>query len=57
MSVASPCKLICRYGDTGICVGCYRSREEITDWIKMTDEQKLAVWKNLRIRKNQKSTR
>jgi predicted Fe-S protein YdhL (DUF1289 family) len=52
MSVASPCKLICRYGKEGICVGCYRTREEITEWMIMTDDQKLSVWKNIRLRKN-----
>lgn len=52
MSIASPCKLICRYGENELCVGCYRSRDEITHWIGMTDEQKLEVWKNIRIRKS-----
>jgi predicted Fe-S protein YdhL (DUF1289 family) len=54
MSIASPCKLICRYGEHNLCIGCYRTREEITAWITMTDEQKLEVWKNLRLRKNRK---
>ena len=54
MSVASPCKLICRYGTDNICVGCHRTKEEITDWGLMTDDQKLTVWKNIRMRKNHK---
>ena len=57
MSVASPCKLVCRYGNNDVCVGCYRTKEEISDWMVMTDDQKLAVWKNIRIRKNGKPNR
>lgn len=57
MNVASPCKLICRYGENEVCVGCFRSKEEITNWILMTDDQKLAVWKNIRLRKNNKPIR
>jgi predicted Fe-S protein YdhL (DUF1289 family) len=55
MSVASPCKLVCRYGKDDVCVGCYRTKEEITDWMLMNDDQKLTVWKNIRLRKNNKS--
>jgi predicted Fe-S protein YdhL (DUF1289 family) len=57
MSVESPCRLICRYGKGEVCIGCYRTKEEITDWEIMNDHQKLIVWKNTRLRKNGKSIR
>jgi predicted Fe-S protein YdhL (DUF1289 family) len=52
MSVKSPCKLICKYDDDGICVGCRRTMEEIVGWIDYTDKQKLEVWRRIRERKN-----
>ena len=51
MPVPSPCKLICRYDDDGTCVGCRRNRQEITNWIQMTDKQKLEVYKKIQARK------
>jgi predicted Fe-S protein YdhL (DUF1289 family) len=57
MSVESPCRLICRYGKDEVCIGCYRTKEEITDWGMMNDNQKLEVWKNTRLRKNGKPIR
>jgi predicted Fe-S protein YdhL (DUF1289 family) len=52
MQVPSPCKLICRYDKDGICAGCRRNREEITNWINYTDQQKLEVYKNIKTRKS-----
>ena len=40
--IASPCVQICRMqGD--MCIGCLRTLEEITDWSKLSDSEKLAV--------------
>jgi predicted Fe-S protein YdhL (DUF1289 family) len=52
MPVASPCKLICRYDEDGLCVGCRRNKEEIMNWIIYSDRQKLEVYKNIKIRKS-----
>jgi predicted Fe-S protein YdhL (DUF1289 family) len=52
MPVPSPCKLICRYDEDGICVGCRRNREEITYWITYSDKQKLEVYKQIQVRKS-----
>jgi predicted Fe-S protein YdhL (DUF1289 family) len=51
MAVPSPCKLICRYDEDGLCVGCRRNKDEITDWINMTDQQKLEVYRKIKVRK------
>ena len=34
----SPCISVCLLDDDDICVGCYRSADEITDWF-MADAQ------------------
>jgi predicted Fe-S protein YdhL (DUF1289 family) len=36
----SPCIAVCVLDDDNICMGCYRSAMEITDWFMATDEQK-----------------
>ncbi len=51
MPVPSPCKLICRYDEDEFCIGCRRNRQEITNWIIMTDNQKLEVYKKIKSRK------
>ena len=56
MPVPSPCKLICRYDEDGICIGCRRNREEITNWINYNDKQKLDVYKNIQARKSNSPT-
>lgn len=39
----SPCISVCVLDDDDICMGCYRSAGEITDWFMATDEQKREV--------------
>jgi len=36
----SPCISVCALDENDICMGCYRSAEEITDWFMATDQQK-----------------
>jgi len=39
--VASPCQNICQIDpQTGYCVGCLRTIDEITDWLEMSNEEK-----------------
>ena len=38
----SPCKRICAL-ENDVCVGCGRTREEITRWLKMTDAEREEV--------------
>jgi len=51
MEVKSPCRLICRYDENKMCVGCYRIMQEIVDWVSYTDQEKLEVWKKIKERK------
>jgi predicted Fe-S protein YdhL (DUF1289 family) len=41
--VASPCVSICLLNDDDICVGCYRSADEIRLWVSYEPEQREAV--------------
>ena len=41
-TVASPCINICKMED-GLCVGCFRTLDEIASWSRMTPEQQRAV--------------
>lgn len=42
-SVKSPCISVCYLDDDDICTGCYRSAEEITDWMDLDDDGKRIV--------------
>ncbi len=50
--VISPCKKICALDKkTNRCIGCDRSIEEIEDWYKMDNEQKILIMRRLRKKK------
>lgn len=42
-ALASPCVSVCALDDNDICMGCYRSADEITDWFMASDEQKILM--------------
>ena len=46
-NIKSPCKLICKYNEGGICMGCKRSREEIIKWPDYTNEEKLEIFEKI----------
>jgi predicted Fe-S protein YdhL (DUF1289 family) len=46
----SPCISVCVLDDDDICMGCYRSSSEITDWFMATNEQKREVLRQARER-------
>ncbi len=46
----SPCISVCVLDDADICVGCYRSAEEITDWFMCSNEDKQAILQRARQR-------
>lgn len=39
----SPCISVCLLDENDICVGCFRSAEEVTDWFVATAEQKREI--------------
>lgn len=52
--VLSPCVMVCTVdGASGLCLGCYRTLEEIATWSRMTDEVRVQVMADLDGRKDQ----
>lgn len=47
-SVKNPCVSVCKFADSGVCRGCFRTKEEVRGWKKMSDAEKIRV--NLRVR-------
>jgi len=51
--IDSPCNDICTTDpESGLCVGCGRSNEEIANWLNYSDKQKKRVLKELKSRNN-----
>ncbi|PLX05479.1 MAG: DUF1289 domain-containing protein [Marinilabiliales bacterium] len=42
-NVKSPCIHVCVKNEDGICMGCFRSMEEIRMWYKYSDKEKIDV--------------
>lgn len=38
--VESPCVDICRLDENGYCVGCFRTGQEIADWLAYSPERR-----------------
>ncbi|MCW7537233.1 DUF1289 domain-containing protein [Aquabacterium sp. A7-Y] len=54
--VPSPCVSVCRMDPrTGWCEGCLRTLDEIAAWSGMSDLQKRQVWKQLPLRRVQRT--
>jgi uncharacterized protein len=48
LEVISPCVQICILNsDSGLCVGCNRTEEEIANWMSLTPEQRIEIVKQL----------
>ncbi len=41
--IESPCISICALDDNDICMGCFRSVEEITRWSQADDSERKAI--------------
>ena len=49
--VDSPCNDICSTDpESGLCVGCGRTEEEIANWLIYNDNEKARVLKDLKVR-------
>jgi predicted Fe-S protein YdhL (DUF1289 family) len=49
--LASPCISVCLLDEQDICLGCYRSAEEITDWFMASPAEKRAILERARDRR------
>lgn len=52
--IKSPCQLICTYDTDNVCVGCYRSAEEVANWDSYSEEKKIKVMENIAKRREEK---
>lgn len=43
MTVASPCNGVCTLNDKEVCRGCGRTKEDISKWYILTDDEKQQV--------------
>ena len=39
----SPCISVCALDDNDVCIGCYRTGQEITDWFMADNARKQAI--------------
>ena len=44
--ILSPCVAICRQED-GVCIGCGRTKEEVTEWFDYTDNERKIIMERL----------
>lgn len=57
MTIKSPCIDICKIDeDTGYCLGCYRTKQEIKQWKAGDDNVKSKILKRLAQRKANDAT-
>ena len=51
--IASPCNDVCTTdSESNLCIGCGRTKEEISNWLNYSDKEKKNVLKELRTRNN-----
>tara|TARA_Y100000817_G_scaffold157228_1_gene122991 strand:+ start:739 stop:948 length:210 start_codon:yes stop_codon:yes gene_type:complete len=53
--IETPCVKICKIIDNN-CIGCYRTAEEIRDWVWMTPEERSKIIKEIQLNRYQVST-
>ena len=46
----SPCIKLCTIDENGMCIGCFRTLNEIGNWLRYTDKQKHEINENLKER-------
>ena len=49
-SLASPCRRICELNRADVCIGCARTRGEISEWSRATAARQAEIWQNVRAR-------
>lgn len=52
--VKSPCVNLCSLNDDDVCIGCYRTGQEISRWGRLTPQQQRAVL--IKVRKREKAS-
>ena len=52
----SPCISVCVLDDDDVCMGCFRTANEITDWFMASDDEKREVLRRARERREADSS-
>ena len=52
--IESPCVRDCCLNDEDICLGCFRSLDEITDWSVANNQKRIVILHNTRQRQKTK---
>ncbi len=55
-SPQSPCIAVCALDENDICLGCFRTGDEITDWFMASDLRKREIIAAGELRRSQKYT-
>lgn len=42
-NLITPCVSQCKLDENDICIGCYRSQSEITDWLNKSEDEKIDI--------------
>ena len=49
--IATPCIKVCVVdGESGLCMGCFRTLAEVAGWVRLDDEQRAAIMAELAAR-------
>jgi predicted Fe-S protein YdhL (DUF1289 family) len=48
--IKSPCIKHCNLNTNGVCLGCFRTTQEISNWRNMNEEEKTEVCSKIRLR-------
>lgn len=46
-NITSPCIHVCKLMEDGLCIGCFRTREEIGHWSSYSDEERTEIMEKL----------
>ncbi|MDB2643672.1 DUF1289 domain-containing protein [Luminiphilus sp.] len=49
--IRSPCIEVCALDDHNVCIGCYRTADEIIDWFSASDDRKRDILEALKRRR------
>jgi len=47
MKIETPCISICKLDSKSICIGCFRTTDEIARWREMTNCERVAIMRDL----------
>ena len=54
LPVKSPCIEVCSLNDNDVCIGCYRTANEIIEWFSANDQRKQEILAAVSERGNQR---